>query len=668
MSPPRPGAGDGCILLRSDIVFKALQRKDSVLFDKLVRHGSLSGFVLPDSDDGMTLLHLVVSVDEFSVEFLDKLLDSGADPNAANADGVTALHIAAASGNADALERLVERGGDPSRRDPTGKDVLEVLVESEHWDCLGRVRQLLGLTVEDREDPETATPVNGSRHPTQDSNTSIISEVAGADDDADVSPRLSTPSDVSSETESLLNTAYVFPHPYLSPVYVDDKRARPRRRQRGTDVAGSAADGCEHSHTDESAWPSTSESSFDGASRSYDDAAPTDSSWASSNLSQELLRLSDEELREQLAACCGYDVGPVLDSNRNVHRHALAHYRLGARARVKLASTDSSYGSATNGNKAAALLQTCDFCEVVHKDPETGFVLKEEHYHSSSEADSSATTGVSSSGPENETVDVPPELQCLTNEQILAKLRSLGDTPGPVTDGTRLVYLNRLARLHLGLVTLHKSRDILSPDVHTLVLNAGNLDAYRDLEVAMMSDFDTPRPNSYWREGNTKGSFTYLLLDTRVTRNLPLRAPGLTLAERMSDFLKAVFYVGKGKRSRPFSHLCEALLVRKGLDKSLRKKEAEKTRKILQIWDSRHGVVSLHVFQNTLAVEAYTREACMIDAIGLRRLTNQKKGDVYGVVQSWNEKKRRKLGAYLVYKALNIFLSEGERHLGPLDL
>ncbi|XP_050032839.1 uncharacterized protein [Dermacentor andersoni] len=672
MSPPRPGAGEGCILLRSDIVFKALQRKDSVLFDKLVRHGSLSGFVLPDSDDDMTLLHLVVSVDEFSLEFLDKLLNSGADPNAANADGVTALHIAAASGNVHALERLVERGGDPSRRDPTGKDVFEILIESEHWDCLRRVKELLGPTAEDRDDPEGATQVNGSPHPAQDSNASIISDVAGAGDDVDVSPRLSTPSDGSSDTECLLNTAYVFPHPYLSPVYVDDRRARARRRQRGSDGSDSAADGCEASHTDESAWPRTSESSFNGGSRSYDDdddadVAPTDSSWASSNLSQELLRLSDEELREQLAAYCGHDVGPVLDSNRNVHRHALAHYRLGARARVKLASTDSSYGSATKGNKAV-LVQTCDFCEVVHRDPESGVVLKEEHYHSSSEADSSATAGVSSSGPENDTVDVPPELGCLTNEQILAKLRSLGDAPGPVTDGTRLVYLNRLARLHLGLVTLHKSRDVLSPDVHTLVLNAGNLDAYRDLEVAMMSDFDTPHPNSYWREGNTKGSFTYLLLDTRVTRNLPLRAPGLTLAERMSDFLKAVFYVGKGKRSRPFSHLCEALLVRKGLDKSLPKKEAEKTRKILQIWDSRHGVVSLHVFQNTLAVEAYTREACMIDAIGLRRLTNQKKGDVYGVVRSWHEKKRRKLGAYLVYKALNIFLSEGERHLGPLDL
>ncbi|KAL1429542.1 hypothetical protein MTO96_016169 [Rhipicephalus appendiculatus] len=187
--------------------------------------------------------------------------------------------------------------------------------------------------------------------------------------------------------------------------------ARHRKRQRGT-----AAGGRDAAHTDKSALPATSESSsFDGDSYDDDEVAnPTDdSSWASSNLSLELLRLSDEELREQLAAYCGHDVGAILDSKRNVHRHALAHYRLGPRARVRLASPDASFGSASNGNNRAGIARTCDFCEVVHKDPDTGFVLKEEHYHSSSETDWSGTSGVSSSGPENDTVVVHPELAFL---------------------------------------------------------------------------------------------------------------------------------------------------------------------------------------------------------------------------------------------------------------
>ncbi|KAK8777420.1 hypothetical protein V5799_029232 [Amblyomma americanum] len=654
MSPPRSAGGDGCVLLQSGIVFRALQRKDAVLFGKLVRHGALSNFVLPDSDDGTTLLHLVVSVDEFSLEFLEMLLKSGADPNAANADGVTALHIAAASGNEAALERLVERGGDPTRRDPTGKNVFDLLADNKDWNCLRKVQHLLGIPADNGAD--RCAPVgeaNGS--PQQQACSGTLSPDVTDAGDLDASLCLSSPADVSTDTESVLNTAYVFPHRYLSPVYVGDKRKRRRCRRRsdaGQAGGASPAEGSLDSPTDESAGPSWSSV----------DVSATDSTSASSDLSDELMRLTDDELREQLAACCGHDVGPVLDSNRNVIRHALAHYRWGPRARIRLASSEVSYGWALNDKSTPP---ACDCCEVVHKDPESGLVLKEEHYHSSTDAESS-TTDAASSG--TDTVDVPPELRGLTNEQIFAKLKSLGDAPGPVTEGTRTAYLSRLARLALGLATLHKSRDVISPDVHTLVLNAGNLDAYRDLEMAMVQDFDKPRPNGYWREGNAKASFTYLLLDTRVTQNLPLRANNLTLAERMSDFLKAIFYVGKGKRSRPFSHLYEALLVRKGMGKSWQKVDVEKTRKILQIWDSRHGVVSLHVFQNTLAAEAYTREACMIDAIGLRRLANQKKGDVYGIVRSWPEKKRRKLGAYLVYKALNIFLSEGERHLGPLDL
>ena len=41
-----------------------------------------------------------------------------------------------------------------------------------------------------------------------------------------------------------------------------------------------------------------------------------------------------------------------------------------------------------------------------------------------------------------------------------------------------------------------------------------------------------------------------------------------------------------------------------------------KIQKILDIWNSGSGVVCLQIFQNSIAVEALTREAAMIDAIG----------------------------------------------------
>lgn len=49
---------------------------------------------------------------------------------------------------------------------------------------------------------------------------------------------------------------------------------------------------------------------------------------------------------------------------------------------------------------------------------------------------------------------------------------------------------------------------------------------------------------------------------------------------------------------------------------------SEKTKKILNIWEEGAGVVNVQVFHNSLAMVAYTREAAIIDAVGmLPRLT-----------------------------------------------
>lgn len=67
-------------------------------------------------------------------------------------------------------------------------------------------------------------------------------------------------------------------------------------------------------------------------------------------------------------------------------------------------------------------------------------------------------------------------------------------------------------------------------------------------------------------------------------------------------------------------------------------------------------------------MEAYTREAAMIDAIGLSHLKNIKNGEYYGVAATWSKKNKIKFGLYLLYKAMLIFLSEGERQIRPLDI
>lgn len=56
-----------------------------------------------------------------------------------------------------------------------------------------------------------------------------------------------------------------------------------------------------------------------------------------------------------------------------------------------------------------------------------------------------------------------------------------------------------------------------------------------------------------------KASFNYILLDPRATNNLPARAKKMCELDVFRAFIAAVFYIGKGKRSRPYAHLYEAL-------------------------------------------------------------------------------------------------------------
>lgn len=90
--------------------------------------------------------------------------------------------------------------------------------------------------------------------------------------------------------------------------------------------------------------------------------------------------------------------------------------------------------------------------------------------------------------------------------------------------------------------------------------------------------------------------------------------------------------------------------------------------RILKIWADNYGVICLHVFQNVLQNEALTREAAMIDAIGLKHLTNLKRGQYYGTILGWPLKQKKIWGISLLYKALQIFLHEGEKQLRPHDV
>ena len=277
---------------------------------------------------------------------------------------------------------------------------------------------------------------------------------------------------------------------------------------------------------------------------------------------------------------------------------------------------------------------------------------------------------------------LPQELFLLDNVTLRERLKNLGENPGPITDTTHRLYLKRLHRLQSqGRRPIHQKSTANNYSRHSVNLDREkelikssllsidwikNLDDYDAIEQKVFLEFATPNPSRKWREGTSKSSFNYLLLDPRITKDLPRRAGDLTLTEKWETFLSAIFYVGKGKRSRPYAHLYDAFKI--WVAHEQKNINNVKIQRILDIWNEGKGVVVLHVFHNTIPVEAFTREAMMIEVLGTQKLGNCKFGDYYGVVATWRSKNKCELGRYLLFKAMQILLLEGERQIFPDNL
>ena len=123
----------------------------------------------------------------------------------------------------------------------------------------------------------------------------------------------------------------------------------------------------------------------------------------------------------------------------------------------------------------------------------------------------------------------------MSNTSLRRSLTQRGDQPGPMTPQTRRVYERRLARLlqRRSPPTRNQPTDRKLEGVSTelrrlLRHDCSDDDTSDDALLERLSrDFLEPTPRRKWREGNEKKSFNYLLLDPRVTRNLPARTRSL---------------------------------------------------------------------------------------------------------------------------------------------
>lgn len=188
---------------------------------------------------------------------------------------------------------------------------------------------------------------------------------------------------------------------------------------------------------------------------------------------------------------------------------------------------------------------------------------------------------------------------------------------------------------------------------------------YIQLEKKLIDEYINI-PARELRGGSTKSFYTYLLLDPRITLNLPLRASIMDPSDRWKTFITSIFYVGKGKGDRMFAHLFEA--SKAWNTQEITKKLSGKIQQIIDIWKAQKGVICLRIFENILSEEAYTREAVMIQAIGVNNLQNLQAGEYHGSVKKWDVRDKCLLGVYLLYKAMQTFLNQGEQQLRHSDI
>ncbi|XP_017866121.1 PREDICTED: ankyrin repeat and LEM domain-containing protein 1 [Drosophila arizonae] len=159
--------------------------------------------------------------------------------------------------------------------------------------------------------------------------------------------------------------------------------------------------------------------------------------------------------------------------------------------------------------------------------------------------------------------------------------------------------------------------------------------------------------------------FNYLLLDSRITDGLRNRAKCMHKVDVWLTFLRSIFYVGKGKATRPYVHLYQAhKLLRSGNPVVLAKDP--KLALIVHLWQQNRGVVLLRSFSGISSSDAHTREAAMIDALGINHLTNRRVGVYFGVARSkFTKEQRRLMGVLLLYRLLMVYLKNEECELRP---
>ncbi|XP_049876839.1 ankyrin repeat and LEM domain-containing protein 1-like [Pectinophora gossypiella] len=670
---------------------------------------------------GIGVLHLAVGIEpeDKSKECTEILLRHGGDPNLSNYEGITPLHIAAIWGRLDNLKLLIGCGGDPSCRDFDGHSAFDYAAREQQWavfDYLHNVEDEL----DDSSAPQCAYSLDLEKiivstdhmvaeYETIPENKTWNATCRKSEMVRDWCEKTSLTMNklyptILTDTFTIDNDPELWKSIYLTKNMTYDLSTDLNNQNNLNETSTTfktclskkispypvEISGIERLHitSDESKECSEKRSSTDSQKQRFSmyenfslPGSPNSITHRNYNTKTSLKKnLSKDSAEKKLT----FDKSRSLltdDNDRSLLDKALAVAQnrtnewLSSSSReqteVKDAACNTRRPSASSGvssNFSSGSIVIANVHEEYkYEDKEENVVLIEKRLLVSpvvlpvedpaDNSPDSTVLSVASSLPASVDYD---------NNTLRAELLRRGFRPGPIQDSTRTLYLKKLHALKKNPIVASGQGKTYSIEMEKSLRTDDwmkNLTPYMELETKAREDF--ANPNRKWREGTAKTSFTYLLLDPRLTGNLPAKAG--TQGHHISwvTFVNSIFYVGKGKRSRPYSHLYQALTLWK---RDFTQSKDKKVQHILDIWSDKVGVVCLHIFQNVIPAEAYTYEASMIDVLGLQNLKNLKSGNYYGSVASWPHKDRRMLGLYLLYKAMLIFLSEGERQLRPDDI
>ncbi|CAD6186458.1 unnamed protein product [Caenorhabditis auriculariae] len=243
------------------------------------------------------------------------------------------------------------------------------------------------------------------------------------------------------------------------------------------------------------------------------------------------------------------------------------------------------------------------------------------------------------------------KIKRMGNVEFRNELKKAGILAGPICVRTRHMYEKKLL----------ETRRKLNEEEVVQILTVGKKFS-NQLETFMrtgtipteswskVNGLDKKIRSEYEKDGVT--SFCYLLMDPKI---LGKSTENVTFEK----FVTSIFYVGKGTKLRPLQHLQDVKKKREINSPDLITNE--KYKRIDEIWTRGDGVARHEIGHGISSDEALVREAALLDAIRLENLTNIRGGDWRGSSKTWNAVVRAEYGVHLLQNALTTLKAEGIR-------